>query len=432
MDSRKKLILCAVLFCAWLIFIYSGEQQYVLHIAAMVLIAVASCASVKFDIYHPLCWYPPFFSLYSCSYAILYMNGYVTRYGYSKWNIGYSLIALTVVVLILPTKSIQLKEKKSEVTKSEINLSAIEIALNCLLVLTIIAIIYTLRSGFVDKGDILKNGGLLINITFKAVYMVLMLFAYCLFMKLKNGAKISPVWVLKTVLTVVLFSLVTGERNYMFQIVLISFVCLSLFDKLSKKIILLFIPAAIVIFPLTHVFKYYILSGQTAVMFNWDEVFFKFLDGEFVSASRNLQILIQNGLKDYFKGFALLNDFASCFVDMEFSNQHWFNGTFFPGSATQYGFTLVGEGFMNGGIIGIIIVFAIVGILMRLLYVNANKNAYFTVIYMYMVPLFIYVTRADIGNLISPMIKYAFFGSFIIYILQKIRITVAGKKLTKV
>ncbi len=432
MVSKKKISLYAVIFCAWLIFIASGERQYILHIASMLLVTIGSCAIADFDIYHPMCWYPPFFALYSCSYTIFYMTGYVTKYGYSKWNIGYSLIALTVILLILPTKKIQLTPNGKDNNKVNVNLSAVEIALNCLLLLTLAAIIYILSKGFISKSDILQNGGAFINITFKAVYMILMLFAYCMIIKLKNNLKISFIWLIKTVIPVILFSLVTGERNYMFQIILIGFVCLSLFGKIRKSFFLLLIPIGVVIFPLTHIFKLYLLTGNKFGQFSMENLLYQFLNGEFISASRNLQILIQNGLKDYFKGFALLNDFASCFVDMEFSNQRWFNGTFFPGSATQYGFTLVGEGFMNGGIIGIIIVFAIVGILMRLLYVNANKNAYFMVAYIYMIPIFIYVTRADIGNLISPMIKYAFFGSFIIYILQKIRITVAGKKLTKV
>ena len=82
MVSKKKISLYAVIFCAWLIFIASGERQYILHIASMLLVTIGSCAIADFDIYHPMCWYPPFFALYSCSYTIFYMTGYVTKYGY--------------------------------------------------------------------------------------------------------------------------------------------------------------------------------------------------------------------------------------------------------------------------------------------------------------------------------------------------------------
>lgn len=75
-----------------------------------------------------------------------------------------------------------------------------------------------------------------------------------------------------------------------------------------------------------------------------------------------------------------------------------------------------------GGLKGVFFLFLIIGLLVRILYLYSVKNPFYMIVYLYMIPLFIYTIRADFGNLISPMLKYAVLGGGIMYILGKIRV----------
>ena len=94
--------------------------------------------------------------------------------------------------------------------------------------------------------------------------------------------------------------------------------------------------------------------------------------------------------------------------------------TFFPNvHSTKYGFTLVGEGYLNGGYFGIVMIFMLTGFLMRFLYINAQRNIYGMLIYLYMIPIFIYSTRADFANILSPLLKYAILGTLVIVFIDR-------------
>ncbi|MCI9074232.1 MAG: oligosaccharide repeat unit polymerase [Dorea sp.] len=417
MNHNPKFYILISIIVSGFIILLSDEKQVSLHILAIFILAVTSCVVVKFDFYHPMCWYPPFFFLYSCGYAILYALNITAQYGYSKKSLVYSWIALGTTILVFPSNRISYTPLKLE----RDNLFLIELVLNISLLLSVLAMYNMVNRGFLNKADIYDNSGFFLNFIFKIQYLVIIAFTYSLYIRLCKNEKISIVWVLKTFSVVIAFSMLTGERNYMFQIILLFIACLSIYGKLSKKLILMLIPVGIVLFPLSHVYKYYFLSGVKNV-FKINNLIFTFLDGEFVSAGRNLQILISNNCEGLIGIKALTNDFVSTFFSTNFSIQLWFNNTFFAHSSIGYGFTLVGEGYVMGGLKGVFFLFLIIGLLVRILYLYSVKNPFYMIVYLYMIPLFIYTIRADFGNLISPMLKYAVLGGGIMYILGKIRV----------
>ena len=169
-------------------------------------------------------------------------------------------------------------------------------------------------------------------------------------------------------------------------------------------------------------YKYYFLSGaiSDSISLKFKDLILQFLDGEFISASRNLQVLINN--KEYteslFNGYGILNDFKRIFFKSEFSHGNWFQNTFFSYSKTGYGFTLVGEGYVNLGYFGVILVFVIIGLFIRIIYRKASRNIYFLSIYIYTIPLYMYAIRADLANIFSQFIKHLILSIFIIYVLE--------------
>ena len=136
------------------------------------------------------------------------------------------------------------------------------------------------------------------------------------------------------------------------------------------------IPIIIVLIPLSSSYKYYFLTGSASVTNN--NIIYAFLSGEFESATRNLQALINNSSSTLgVKGLGqIVRDVVAVFNSSIESSTSWFNNTFYPTSKTQYGFTLVGEGYIIAGALGVVLVFAIIGIIIRIMYKKAYNNMY--------------------------------------------------------
>lgn len=422
---RKKTILIFSIIISGLILFCSDDKNVIVHLLSLLFLVVSACTLQKFDIFHPYVWYSFFYMLYSSAYPILYLIGYKTSYGYSKELMFCQWLGLSVILLILPSKTIDSNLKNRVVLKVSSFFKFIE---NTLLLYILLLSIYFIKGSYSNKNDIYAHSNFLITIGFSLCYLAILMYCYELYILLEKNSDKYKITIFKFGFIVVLFSFVTGERDYLFTFILVSTLILFYMKKINIGKLLLLVPVMSLLLPLTNIFKYYILSGNISGSFSWNNIIVELLDGEFISASRNLQILLSNNTNSIFQGKSLLNDFIRIFFSTGFSNQTWFNDTFFSYShSTKYGFTLIGEGYVNFGLIGIVIICCIFGFIIRITYLNSSKNIYFMIMYLYMIPLFIYSTRADIANVISPFIKYAFFGSLIIYGLNKIKIKLGVK-----
>ncbi|WP_346980411.1 O-antigen polymerase [Clostridium perfringens] len=425
--NKNKLILIFSIIISGMILYTSSDRSIIIHIGALLFLTVIACALGKFDIYNPYVWYSSFFFIYASAYPILYLTGYITKYGYSKETMIYQWIALSTILLVLPSYTIKFTSNKDINIEKNGVLKAVE---NLVLLFICIVLIIILRGSYANKTEIYASKNMIFSIAFSMTYFAILLYCYMLFRKLTLSNK-KFVWIiLKYGMVVCSFAIITGERDYMFTFLLVTLIILFYFKKISKGQLLIMVPIGSMLIPLSSIFKYYMLSGNVSGTFSMNNLLVEILDGEFISAGRNLQILVSHNCKNIFEGKSLLNDFVRIFYNTGFSNQTWFNETYFSYShSTQYGFTLVGEGYLNGGVIGIIIVFLICGLLLRILYKNSNRNQYYMIIYLYMIPLFIYSTRADIANIFSPLIKYAILGTLFIYLINKLSFRKKGMKI---
>lgn len=417
--SLNKIIIVGSFIISGLILMISGEMDIFIHIIAFLIPVITGVFLVKLDMLHPYVWYTTFFSIYSCAYPVLYLFDYVTQFGYNKETMLYQWIALAISMIILPANSIEFQKEKIEFESK--NEGVIPIIEKIVLSYVVLVSLLIVSGGYSSKTDIYSSNNFILNIGFMSGYFAILLYCYELCRALIQKSNKYKKIIYKFIVVISCFSLITGERDYMFTIVLITFIVLSFFEKIKKKSLFIIFPIGIILLPLSQIFKYFILSGSTSGTFIWNNLLVEFLDGEFVSASRNLQILVSGGYENYFSGSTLLNDFVRVFYDTGYSNQTWFNDNFFTyGHTTQYGFSLVGEGFVNGGVIGIIGLFIFVSMLIRFFYSHSMKNFYYTIVYFYMIPIFIYSTRADLANILSPLIKYIILGMLIIKISRKI------------
>lgn len=424
--SSEKLNMIALIFLSAIMWIIFAESSILTHILLVWILALYSIYIVKMDIFHPYCWFSFFFCLYATSYAGLYLMGETSNiYGYNAEPLFYHWIALAVVLLVIPIKKANMA---SEYTRNSLGDIGVICLIQKIIITTLMfSVIFFLNSGYSNKGDIYQESNMIFKFIFSIAYLAIIMFAFILDSSLSNKKSDNRLLLILSFVTVVLFGFSLGERDYAFRIILIAVLTLFVHKKIQRKLILILVPLFMLMLPLSHMFKYTMLTGELSADLDWEQFFVWLLEGEFISAGRNLQILVQNNMCNYFGGHSLLNDFIRIFYDTGFSNQLWFDIRFFDyGHKTQYGFTLVGEGYVNGGVVGIALIYLAVAFLMRHLYLNSFKNNFAMIAYLYMLPLFIYTTRADISNLFSPLIKHVFLSIVLIKILSRVKIRVRG------
>ena len=424
--TYKKLYLIALIFISGFMLLLSNDDQIIVHVFAIFVLAFGSCAVSNFDLFHPLCWFPPFYALYSSAYAILYLVGYNTKYGYSKEGLVYSWIGLAVFLICISTKKVSIIISRHDNTGNSLG----RLVLLLLDSYIFIAMVFISRGSFFFITQIYNSQNGLILLSFRITYLAIILFSNELYKGLKNPGYNNKGILISSFSLISLFGLLTGERDYLFSVILITIILLYFGKKLSNKVIIGMVPLGVIMLPLSHYYKYYLLDNIVAGKFDTSNILVEFLDGEFISAGRNLQILINNHYYGYWKGKSLLNDLLIPFYHTGFSIQTWFNDTFFsPDNPTKYGFTLVGEGYSNFGIIGIVLVYAALALLTGFLYKYSQKNRYFMIVYIYMIPIIIYCTRADFANVLSPLLHYAVLGAMVAFILDRVDIIRSEKEM---
>lgn len=413
-DIKNKVILLVCVVFSGALILCSENNDVIIPLFSMIFLSFMSMIIVQFNIFHPYVWYSSFFTIYSISYPLLYRMEYI-NYGYTKDLIFMQWLALATLLLTLPSKSIVLDQRKIKLN----NKNYLLFFNNINTFITTVAIIYLLGSGFRNKGEIYSGANIVIMLVFSLVYFMILIHTYQLFIQLSTKKWRLLNYNTNTAIVICLFSIVTGERDYMFTLFLLDVIIFFYFHKIKRFHLVMLVPLAALLIPLSAVFKYTLLSGQVSSI-NINNIWFDLLDGEFVSASRNLQILISHNMGNYFEGRSFFNDIVRIFYNTGYSNQTWFMDTFFPNvHSTKYGFTLVGEGYLNGGYFGIVMIFMLTGFLMRFLYINAQRNIYGMLIYLYMIPIFIYSTRADFANILSPLLKYAILGALVIVFIDR-------------
>jgi hypothetical protein len=174
--------------------------------------------------------------------------------------------------------------------------------------------------------------------------------------------------------------------------------------------------------PISQYFKGVLLSGEVAFdRDGWDLILYS----EFMSASRNFYSLLFFGV-DQDISF-LLSDISRAFVptmitgetDVQ-SSVAWFERVFraengFSGTS-GWGFTIVGFGYIVGGIFGIVAIMVFYASLLGALYNLRWRSIYWYAFYILALAAFVYVIRADLANLLSLLFKISGLAMMLVYL----------------
>jgi hypothetical protein len=204
---------------------------------------------------------------------------------------------------------------------------------------------------------------------------------------------------------------------------------LVFFDKNKKAsflVVILILLIIIFVIPISQAFKAVLLSGNINIGNIGLELI---LSNEFMSASRNMYSLLLYGVEHNISYF--FNDILRAFTPSVLlekfdisSTVAWFHNVYridngFSGTS-GWGFGLVAEGYLVGGMWGIALIISIYAFTIGKLYNMRYNSVYWYVFYLLSFVTSIYVIRADIANLLSQVFKIGGISVLLLYIAHKI------------
>lgn|GEM_PF-2096630 len=400
-----------------IILLVSDEMEILAHVLAIALLSLGAIAIVKFDLTHPYFWYSAFFFLYSTSYAILYSRGHYYSYrivefrhlGYNKEALVYCWIALVVFLLIVsPHRHAKLSGADALSVFRYKSLRAIKTSIAFVNIVVVYATLVVYSSQITKRVfNTTLVGTLIVNFG-ECVPILYVLLFYCMSQKKGKPAYFA---LLISCLPLCVLGFAIGERDLYLRVILMFVITAFSLDIIKRKHFIIIFPFGILLMALSVVFKYFFISRTTTIrLSSVQDIVYWFLDSDFTSAGVNMQILTSHPeYRAAFQGRGFVHVFTRLFFIPENYVNHgtWFTETFAPGSAFGYGFTIVGFGYVELGVFGVILIMAILALIIRFLYRKMWSNIYMYLLYIFSIPLYIYVIRSSLKVLLISLIVHA-------------------------
>lgn len=388
----------------------TGSDTIPRMLAGLAILAIGGAAIVRFDLIHPYTWYGLPFFVYSASTPVLVWLGKASSRGDLHQVVLLEWIALAVFLAVVGPRSYQMRVRSMT---PGIGLPARALFLGSLLV----SAGFTAAAwfgGYRTKFDILQSESLWLKLS-SAFPVLAFAFAAMAMKTLLDRRRIPWLLVTFVVAWMSVAFLVTGERDFVIRVLLIAAVLIHvLWRRIGSVRFLVLLAVGFVLVPILADLKNALISESTAQV-KTQELVIRALSDEPVSASRNLDVLLhQTDVRGRFGGITLWWDIRRMFLPSSFFPEAddpttWFNRTFYRRVVARgggEGFTLVGEGYMNFGALGVILWFAGLGAFARLLYARGSRSPTWLLVYVTTMPIIIYVTRADLGNLLAQFTKH--------------------------
>lgn len=410
-------MLTILAFSLFAITITLVSSNPVFHVIGLWSIAVVAIIISKFDLLHPYFWFSSFFVLYSSAYTIILIQGFQTNTGYSYENTLLSIIALTTVLLTIGPKrniiidTVNCSQFRVDTINLEISRKILRVMLYILILVLMISVILVARLGIQRKSEFVSEGYLSFRV---AAYTVRYITLFCA-MYIINSSKKSKLGlvVIFSGLSILFFSLFTAERDGIFRFLLVAVCSLFATNRIERNKLPLVLAFGIVSVVMLSYFKYFFVSGEVRVGYNEHSFLYNFLNSDFAAAGENMQVLINNPwTKSYKNLFYILGDLVSplTFGVRSFNVGTWFNDTFYFGKSSR-AFTLIGQGYVMGGYSGVVILFIILGILVRSIYNKAVNNPNWLSMYIFFIATVASSFRGTLGSIMGTFIRIAVIGT---------------------
>lgn len=433
-DLLKYLRIVASIIVALVIISFTSNM--LVHLCVLIIITGISVIESKFNMSHPYFWFSAFFFLYNCAYMIILViapNDSVAK-GYNSFTSILILVALATVLLV---NNPHIKRYDySKLTNPQFYNIDIQL-LNCLLtIFVIIQLICTLvlhRSGVTSKSEQwMVHNMFWIIATYCSRFNTYIL-AVLVFM----GDNLKKRWriVLLSIFLTLYFSLLTGERDAILRIVIILLLSLAMIGKIHFKQLIVLTPICVTGMIALNYFKYYLSTGNmNRGAFALSNTLYEFLYSDFVDCGSNLQVVVNADLAGTQGIGGIFKDIISAVLPSSAMNtifggvtgwnvSEWYNDYFYRGSIWNRAFTLVGEGYVMASLAGVILLFVIIGLIIRLLYKNSDHSPYYAAIYIYTAVAIISAFRGDASTIFSYLIRVPILITIFLWILKNILYT---------
>ena len=405
-----------------LILMFQVTSNPLAHITGMWFLAAVAIVMSGFDFFHPYFWFSLFFTLYCTANAILWNAG-VRAGNYSSEQILYSIIALSVVLLVVGPR----KLNKEEITScpSVIRHTTIEKAIEVLAVLTVIFSVILYLRGYSSKIQMRNEGVIFYRLGVQIVrFLTLFVLLYVGNMLAKKNKYSWRIIVICGFATLV-FTLFTSERDVVFRYGFTIIMLLFAYDIVKPRHLFIIFPCAMASMIISVIIKVFFLRG--VLNSGTGNIIYDFLSSDFTAAGRNFQYLLdrpstsgQLGMKTFFT--ELFNPIL--FGVKKINPDHWFNYEVHTGGYKGYAFTLVGTGYAIAGLFGIILVFITVGLIVKYFYSRSIKNNYWMAAYIYLSSTVIFSFRQSLQTITGSLVKHIALGIVFCIIIDHTRLSV--------
>ncbi|MGM0897046.1 MAG: O-antigen polysaccharide polymerase Wzy [Bacillota bacterium] len=403
---KSYTILTFNIIVSGILLIYANSlEQYIFSI---LLLSFGATVSVKFNISHPYVWYTAFFTVYALGYPLLILldaNNPNYMYGYSKDLFILHWIALVTFLVIVTPKKVDIKKNREKFKTVNFFYGK-----QIFWVFTFLSILFTLfmqAQGFTSKDQLASSNSTLVDFGMRFLLVYILVAAVQIVKDVIEGKKNAfYTHTLVTFSVLVLVMLATAERDLLLRYILVVFFIYYVFLytkkhslKLTAIVTLLFLAI-----PFSRSIKFIGLRGEKTTL--EDNIIVEFINSEFHTQARNVQLILNNGeYEGVLQGKAFIYALSKLFNVGEYSGLKWFQETFYMNNRTGMGFSLVGEGYVNLGGIGVILMFVIIGVVIKYAYAYSTKSIYFFIGYLMVIPIAIYSIRADLNNFLSQYSK---------------------------
>lgn len=392
-------------------------------IIGLTILLIAALILSGLDLLHPYTWFTPIFYLYSVSVPLLVATGEVGYMTSIKETLFAEWIALTTFLVVVSPM------RKKIVINDHKNLENLQLVLKGVYItsvlITFAGLVYVYALGITSKYELALNDSVFLKISgpFYSLFILsfLLLLAHSLTIKKRIPWKLIAFTLGYTFLAI----LIMGQRDtFLWALMGLVYLYHTLYKFISRKKMIIIGLATLFSIPLLADMRNIGVSNSYQTAYNKDSIIMRITNAEFGAASRNLQIVIDNDhIWSYFYGKTILDEFNLAFFKGTESAGIWFNQTFFPelyqiGGGN--GFTIVGEGYINFGLFGVILMFIFLGLLMKYLYVKATKQVIWLVIYTMFIPIMLFMIRGDLASLFAKFSKHIILPLIIIYLTKHI------------
>jgi oligosaccharide repeat unit polymerase len=414
-------LMAAIAVTGWC---FATSDDLTVLVCAFAGLAVVAFALGRLDLLHPFTWYVPPFCLYSISLPLLALLDVMPDLGSLPETLFVEWLALVAFVLSVGPARYKQAYRAGSIASLE---EPAWLVFGVSLLGAGLFVFGIWHDGLTDKYQVLQSFWGRFDPAFSTLSL-----AYGVLLAIRFSRGKLP-WALMagTLLWNALAFAVGGQRAFIFRTLLITLILFHvLYRRLSTRVLAMVAAAGLIAMPVLQDLKNVLVAEQKASVEMVDPVV-RVLGDELLTASDNLQFLIDKGEDKRFHGETLLWDLQQIFrirmlesdASMGPSPTMYFNRTYYPTVVALgggRGFTFAGEGYMNFGAPGAALWYLGLGLLLRALYRKASSSIPWLVMYVSSIPLTIYVTRADFSGLVSPFLKHIALPLLVIYAIHRL------------